>query len=175
MRFPQLPDFLVAADAGTVSCFPVPDVPKGTMQHLYFNQVLPLRLSKRGKLVFHTTAVEMGAGAVAFVGESGRGKSTLAASFATSGHRVLTDEGAGGGADWPGLRRAAQSSVDPPVVRQRVRADPARGSAGATGALHPEARFLADEDLAFCDGSRPLRRLYISRATAAPSRSGRSV
>jgi hypothetical protein len=93
LRFPQLADFLVSADACTVTCIPVPEVPEGTARHLYLNQVLPLVLSKLGKLVFHASAVEIGSHAVAFVGESGRGKSTLAASFAVSGCRFLTDDG----------------------------------------------------------------------------------
>jgi hypothetical protein len=93
LRFPGLADFQVSADALTVTGIPAPEVSQGTVLHLYLNQVLPLVLSKLGKLVFHASAVEVGEGAVAFVAESGRGKSTLAASFAVSGFRFLTDDG----------------------------------------------------------------------------------
>lgn len=44
-------------------------------------------------LVLHGSAVQVGEGCVAFIGESGRGKSTLAASFSVNQHRCLTDDG----------------------------------------------------------------------------------
>jgi serine kinase of HPr protein (carbohydrate metabolism regulator) len=68
-------------------------VTSATVEHLYLNQVLPLALSRQGKLVLHGSAVDIGGQGVAFLGESGRGKSTLAASFATEGTRFLTDDG----------------------------------------------------------------------------------
>ena len=69
LRFPDLADFQVSADALHVTGFPAPEVADATVQHLYLNQVLPLVLSKLGKLVFHASAVEIGAGAVAFVAD----------------------------------------------------------------------------------------------------------
>jgi len=161
LRFPQLADFLVAADARTVSCFPVFDVSEATTQHLYLNQVLPLVLSKLGKQVFHASAVEIGAGAVAFLGESGRGKSTLAASLAVSGCRFLTDDGlvvepsAGGFKALPShpsirLWEDSEAALMSPSARRAP-------------AVHytAKARFLADEDLAFCAVPRSLRRVYV--------------
>lgn len=93
LRFPNLADFAVSADLANVWCFPDPDVSEATPQHIYLNQVVPLLLSKRGKLVFHASAVEIEGRAIAFVAESGTGKSTLAANFAISGYRFLTDDG----------------------------------------------------------------------------------
>ncbi len=93
LRFPDMADFQVSADAEHVTCHPVPGASDAVVQHLYLNQVLPLSLSKQGKLVFHASAVEVDGGAIAFVGVSGRGKSTLAASFAIDGYRFLTDDG----------------------------------------------------------------------------------
>jgi hypothetical protein len=160
LRFPQLADFLVDANARTVTCVPVPAVSEGTTQHLYLNQVLPLMLSKLGKLVFHASAVEVAAGAVAFVGDSGRGKSTLAASFAVSGCRFLTDDGlvlepSGEGFEalpsHPSIRlwEDSQAALMPPAARRAP-------------AVHytTKARFLADDDLTFCEAPRPLRRVY---------------
>jgi hypothetical protein len=160
LRFPQLADFLVSADACTVTCVPVPEVPEGTARHLYLNQVLPLVLSKLGKLVFHASAVEIGAGAVAFVGDSGRGKSTLAASFAVSGCRFLTDDGlvvepTGEGFEalpsHPSIRLwdDSEAALIPPAAR---RAPPVHYTS--------KARFLADDELAFCGVPRPLLRVY---------------
>ena len=93
LRFPDLADFEVSADGATVLGFPAPGVTSPTVEHLYLNQVLPLALSRQGKLVLHGSAVDIGGQGVAFLGESGRGKSTLAASFATEGTRFLTDDG----------------------------------------------------------------------------------
>lgn len=44
-------------------------------------------------MVLHASAVLVNGKAVAFMGQSGRGKSTLAASFATNGFPFLTDDG----------------------------------------------------------------------------------
>ena len=93
LRFPDLADFEVSADGHSVRCWPVPGISEYTVDHLYLNQVLPLVLSRQGKFVFHASAIEAGSGALVFMGESGRGKSTLAASFATHGFRFLTDDG----------------------------------------------------------------------------------
>jgi hypothetical protein len=160
LRFPHLADFLVSVDACAVTCIPVPEVPEGTARHLYLNQVLPLVLSKLGKLVFHASAVEIGAGAVAFVGESGRGKSTLAASFAVSGCRFLTDDGlvvepSGEGFEvlpsHPSIRLwdDSEAALIPPAAR---RAPPVHYTS--------KARFLADDELAFCAVPRSLLRVY---------------
>ena len=93
LRFPELADFEVSAAADDLICFPTPHASETTVEHLYLSQVRPLVLSKRGKLVFHASCVEVAEGAIAFVAESGRGKSTLAASFARCGFRLLTDDG----------------------------------------------------------------------------------
>jgi hypothetical protein len=62
LRFPELAEFEVAANGLEVTCIPAPDVSEATTQHLYLNQVLPLVLSKLGKLVFHASAVEVAGG-----------------------------------------------------------------------------------------------------------------
>ena len=93
LRFPDLGDYEVSHDGTEVICFPVPSVTEETSRHLFLNQVLPLALARQGMLVLHASAVEIGDSAVAFIGASGMGKSTLAASFATNGFRFLTDDG----------------------------------------------------------------------------------
>ena len=127
LRFPDLADFQVSADGLSVTCLPAPEVSEATSQHLYLNQVLPLVLSKLGKLVFHASAVEVDDGAVVFAAESGRGKSTLAASFAVSGSRFLTDDGLVVEPIGEGLSDPAQSPLDPAMGGQRGGADRAGG------------------------------------------------
>ena len=160
LRFPGLADFQISADGLHVTGCPAPEVSEATTQHLYLNQVLSLVLSKLGKLVFHASAVEIGGCAVAFVAESGRGKSTLAASFAVNGFRFLTDDGLvvepgfDGFAALPShpsirLWEDSEAALVPPTAR---RAPPVHYTS--------KARFLAGEDLVFCTQPRPLRRVY---------------
>lgn len=167
LRFPSLADFVISADAHAVTCLPVPEVSEATVNHLYLNQVLPLVQSKLGKLVFHASAVEVNEGAVAFVGSSGRGKSTLAASFAVNGSRFLTDDGlvvAPGAAEFealpghPSIRLWGDSeqALMPPAAP--------RAPSMSRGA---KARFLSGEDLVFCGTARPLRRVYFLGAGEA--------
>jgi len=63
-----------------------------TLEHLHLNQVVPLAASLQSRIIFHGGAVEIDGAAVAFVGRSGLGKSTLTASFAKSGFNFLTDD-----------------------------------------------------------------------------------
>src|SRR5262245_30451313 len=73
IRFPDLADVEVSTDGRSVTSVPVPGVSEVTTEHLYMNQVLPLAISKRGKLVFHGSAVDVGDCAIAFLAPSGRG------------------------------------------------------------------------------------------------------
>lgn len=133
LRFPSLADFLVRNDGRVVRARASRGVPPDTLQHLLIDQVLPLALSRRGRLVLHASAVHLpGIGAIAFAGSAGRGKSTLAAGLASCGGRILTDDCAAieriDGVphvhpSYPGLRlwpdthaRAAHSSGGPRVA-----------------------------------------------------------
>lgn len=160
LRFPDLADFEVSADGLYVACSPAPDVTDSTAHHLYLNQVLPLTLSKQGKFVFHASAVEIGNGAVAFVAASGRGKSTLAASFALSGFRFLTDDGLELALSGQGY----QALPSHPSIRlwedSQAALIPAGAETAPALAFTSKARFLAGKDIAFCDQSRTLQRVY---------------
>ena len=160
VSFPGLGDFDVSADGRAVRAWPAPGISEDTIQHLYLNQVLPLALSKQGRIVFHASAVDTGNGAIAFLGESGRGKSTLAASFAAGGQRFLTDDAllldpTEGGylvqPSHPSIRLwddsqeallAADAELAPPVQ------------------YTPKARILSGDSLPFCNAERHLRRVY---------------
>jgi hypothetical protein len=62
------------------------------MPILFAGTVLAFYLTVRHQLVLHASAVARGDRALAFVGQSGRGKSTLAALAAAAGARVVTDD-----------------------------------------------------------------------------------
>ena len=92
LHFPELATFHVAACDGGVQCWPHNSVPLDSVRHLFLDQVMPLVLSLAGRTVFHASAVSSGAGAIAFLGDSGRGKSTLAGIFVNQGAELLTDD-----------------------------------------------------------------------------------
>lgn len=93
LRFPGLADFELDALATSAICWPTPDATVPTLDHLYLNQVVPLALAHQGYLVLHASAVSVHDRAVGFVGDSGMGKSTLAAHFASLKMPYLTDDG----------------------------------------------------------------------------------
>lgn len=92
LRFPAYADFIVSTDARSVSGYPRVGCPLETLRHLLLNQVIPVVLSHLGKLVLHASACALPHGVAAFVGMTGMGKSTLAASFGRQGYPVLTDD-----------------------------------------------------------------------------------
>lgn len=64
-----------------------------TLFHFLSDVLLPAILDHQGELVVHAGAVVVDGAAVLFLGESGRGKSTLTASFLAEGETVLSDDG----------------------------------------------------------------------------------
>lgn len=54
--------------------------------------VMALLLHRRGLLVLHGSAVQIGDEAMVFLGDKGAGKSTTAASLVAAGRRILTDD-----------------------------------------------------------------------------------
>ena len=92
LRFPGLADFEVSIDGRKVVAYPVEGTDEATVEHLYINQLVPLALSRQGRPAFHASVVTMDGGAVAFLGKTGMGKSTLAASYALCDATFLTDD-----------------------------------------------------------------------------------
>ena len=168
LRFPDLADFQIAQDGGDIQGWPAPGVTVPTMQNLYLNQVHPLALSHQGKLMLHASAVSIGGRCVAFLGESGRGKSTLAASFAIRGTEFLTDDGLQ--LEWLDGRLVALPSH--PSIRlwedsqmELIGAQPAAPPAQYT----TKVRFIAGDGLAFCNEPRTLHTMFFLRSGDAPT------
>jgi len=93
LRFPGLADFVVAQNGSAVDVWRGPETTPETLRHLLLDQVLPRVVAQKGRLVLHAGAVRVGQEAIAFVGDTGRGKSTLTASFHAAGHSLLSDDG----------------------------------------------------------------------------------
>ena len=65
-----------------------------SLRHVLLDQVLPRVLAQRGHAVLHGAAVRTREGrTLLMLGDSGMGKSTLAAAFACAGAEVLSDDG----------------------------------------------------------------------------------
>jgi hypothetical protein len=92
LRFYDMLDFHVSTENCRIRCAPTENIPASTVRHLLVDQVVPRLLGHRGNLVVHGSAVVIDGQAVAFVGESGMGKSTLAAYLHQQGHEILTDD-----------------------------------------------------------------------------------
>jgi len=92
LRWPGLFQFLVSADGTSVACDMSGAASEESFQTYQLGHVLSYALVKQGHEPLHATAVVVDGGAFAFLGRSGRGKSTLAASFVKAGYRVLTDD-----------------------------------------------------------------------------------
>ena len=92
IRFNELADFTLSNDMSRLDIHPVPGVAQDVVDHLDKNFVMPLALSHQNKLLLHASAVEVHGHAAVFLAESGVGKSTLAAYFASHGFPFLTDD-----------------------------------------------------------------------------------
>ena len=92
LRFPRQCDFAVSADATRIDVRPHRPMSSQTLDHLLADQVLPRCLAQRGELVVHAAGIALEQGIALIVGESGRGKSTLAGLFLRAGRTILTDD-----------------------------------------------------------------------------------
>jgi hypothetical protein len=71
---------------------PVIGVDPSLLSVLVAGTALALVLTLRGEPVLHASAVQVDQGAVAFIGGSGMGKSTMATLFCARGGRLITDD-----------------------------------------------------------------------------------
>lgn len=92
LRFADMADFVISSDRRRIKCYPHPDTPVETIRHLLLDQVFPYLLISHDQLALHAGAVVINSEAVAFLGESGQGKSTLCASFGHLGSQLIGDD-----------------------------------------------------------------------------------
>jgi len=160
LRFPELADFCVSKNGLEVRVIPVKNVSEHSISHLFLNQVLPLALSRQFRMVLHASAVQFEEGAIAFVGPSGLGKSTLAASFSSNGCGFLTDDGLEIEAGKQGF------VVNPshPSIRlwedSRTALFPNSNPREPAADNAPKYRLLAGEEVLHCNEPCPLRLVY---------------
>ena len=93
LRFPYLVDFIISLNERSITYVPVDGVPEESVRHLLLDQVVPRVLGQMGNLILHASAICLPDGTgIAFLGDSGWGKSTLTASYLDSEIRFVTDD-----------------------------------------------------------------------------------
>ena len=160
LRFPDIADFEVSASGQSIKAYPVVGTDEVTLEHLYINQLIPLALSRQGRPAFHASVVTVADGCVAFLGTAGRGKSTLAASFALEDAAFLTDDSliideSDGVRAMPSHAsvRLWEDSVEALIPEDTPKADALSFSS--------KARLLAGDALSYIDQPVPLLAAYV--------------
>jgi hypothetical protein len=92
LRFPKIADFHLTPDNSNIIAYRYTDIPDETIRHLLLDQVIPRLLSHQGNQILHASCIKTADSALVFCGESGWGKSTLAAFFHSQGYPILTDD-----------------------------------------------------------------------------------
>lgn len=85
-------EFVISPDGRRIAGRPLGESSAEAFQSYLLGQVLSYALLKRGADPLHGTAVVVDGAAVAFLGDCGYGKSSLAAAFIEAGHSLLTDD-----------------------------------------------------------------------------------
>jgi hypothetical protein len=83
--------FHISPNGAQIRCAPVA-IPAWRWQRFLIGQVLPLASTLRGLEPFHAGAVTVGGTAIALIGASGRGKSSLVAELVLQGATFLADD-----------------------------------------------------------------------------------
>lgn len=160
LRYPDLCEFAGDRDLTDVTVYPHPGVDRGLLTVLAAGTLLAVHLMLRHELVLHSSAVQRDGHAVAFVGASGMGKSTLAAALCGTGCSLVADDVVRIDAtDTPVMR------VHPGSTESRLRLS-ARGLADTApaGAVHPTADGrLALRPRSRADGPLPLAACVVPR------------
>ena len=92
LRFHRICEFWIDDQRRSIRVDLDPSAAPGIAQLMLAGNVVALLLMLAGECVLHASAVEVGGSALAFVGSSGMGKSTLAALFCASGACLVTDD-----------------------------------------------------------------------------------
>ncbi len=92
-RFHELADFLVDHSGHHITCVGRhPEASDLTVRAILLDHVIPPVVALRGLYVLHAAAVRTDAGVCVFAGDSGAGKSTIAAQLSAAGGDFLTDD-----------------------------------------------------------------------------------
>jgi len=91
-RMPGIADFVIDDSLQEIVCHPTVTGRSEVIPIVVPGTVVAFLLALRGQFVLHGSAVALGDSALAFVGVSGQGKSTMAAMFCAAGASLVTDD-----------------------------------------------------------------------------------
>ena len=92
LRFRECGEFVISPDLSEVVVHPRRDGRRELLPVLMAGTTSALLLALRGETVLHASAVAVDGAALAFVGQSGRGKSTVAALMCLGGAELVSDD-----------------------------------------------------------------------------------
>jgi hypothetical protein len=92
LTWPELFEFVVSADGRTIRCGLLGRGNAESLRAYLMGAVLSYALVKQGYEPLHATTVVINGVAFGLLGESGQGKTTLAASLLSAGHQILSDD-----------------------------------------------------------------------------------
>ena len=172
LRWSGLFEFLISADGRQIACRPLNGVFLEAFHTYLISQVLSFALVKQGIEPLHATVVVVNEQAVAFLGDCGYGKSSLAAAFLQAGHPLLTDdllvvkEATHGFSAYPGPPRIKLF----PEIAKRLLGERINGT--PMNNLTPKLIIPLDPHQSY-RAPAPLTAIYVLRPPAAGSRSQR--
>jgi hypothetical protein len=129
LRWEDVGEAVVSKSGRSITCHPYSQTHAESFCVYLLGQILSFAFVSNGFEPLHSTAVVIAGQAIAFLGDCGLGKSTLAASFLEAGYRLLTDDllvlklTPGGILAYPGPARIKLF----PEVARRLLDDPANG------------------------------------------------
>jgi hypothetical protein len=159
-------EFLITADLACVEVRPDPTGQPELLPILLAGTICSFLLTMRGTTVLHASAVAIGDETLAFIGHSGRGKTTMAALLCTAGAELVTDDVL---AVQPGPPMRCVGGATELRLRPAAMAIAESGTAGST-------RMTVDDRLALAprrapDGPRRLSAIVVP----GPSREASAV
>ncbi len=166
--------FVVSRDGREVEAA-LPSVSAWRWQRLMFSQALPLAAALQGLAPFHASAVTVGDRALAFVGSSGAGKTSIASYLASFGASFLTDDvlaldvSDGGVQAHPGPGVARVRAEVLRAIRTHTKSDVGEivgRSDKLQVAITPSGRAVPLHALYFLDRSPSFTRLEITESRA---------
>ncbi len=91
MYWPNVGGFIVRGEHA-IDVEPAEGAPASLLSLPLLGPIMGLLLHRRGRLILHASAVTCAGKSAVFLGASGKGKSTIAATAASMGHRLLADD-----------------------------------------------------------------------------------
>jgi hypothetical protein len=151
-------------DGRAIVADPAPGADRREILSLILGPFIAIIMHQRGRLVLHASAVEIDGGVIAFIADSGVGKSTTAAAFMAAGYPVVSDDLLPVSLDVEGAPRVHAGSPQIKLWPEAIEAighDPE----GLPRVIGPrDKRVLGVDERFTASLALPLRAIYVLRA-----------